>query len=125
MQTLFQWLSVLMFGLVSVQPILGGWLLYRDRGAIDLHAVVANGIFVIAVLLVALSLTSGFSRKLRMAGWSIAMLVMITAQMGLGYGAEGRPTVAALHIPVGVFIFGASLVLMLFAYGFTLRREGV
>jgi hypothetical protein len=125
MRTAFQWLSVLMFALVALQPLIGGWVLYRDRGVLDLHAMIANTTFLIAVLLVALSLTSGFNHRSWIAGWSIALVVMITAQMGLGYGAEGRPTIAALHIPVGVFIFGTSLLLMLFAFGFTLKRERV
>lgn len=125
MRSAFQWLSVLMFALVAVQPVLGGWGWYRDRGYIDIHEIVANTVFLISVLLVALAFLAGFRRKMWLAGWSIALLLMITAQMGLGYSAEGRPTVAALHVPVGVFTFGVSLLLMLFAYGFTARRESV
>lgn len=119
----FQWLAVLMFALLALQPVLGAWGWYRDRGMIDIHAMVANTMFLISLLLVALALFSGFARKNWLAGWSLLLLVMIVAQMGLGYGARGRPDVAAFHVPMGVFTFGVGLMLMLFAYGFTLRRE--
>jgi hypothetical protein len=119
----FQWLAVLMFALLALQPALGGWGWFRDRSAIDLHAMVANTMFLVAVLLVGLALVSGFTRKNWLLGWSLLLLVMIFAQMGLGYGSRGRPDIAALHIPMGVFAFGVGLMLMLFAYGFTLQRE--
>lgn len=119
----FRLLTVLMFALVAIQPLLGGWGWFRDRDFIDIHAMVANTIFLISVVLVVLAFLSGFRRKMWLAAWSIVLLLMVTAQMGLGYSSEGRPSVAALHIPVGVFTFGVSLLLMLFAYGFTANRD--
>jgi hypothetical protein len=125
LRTAFQWLAVLMFALLALQPVLGAWVWYRDRGMIDIHAMVANTMFLVAVLLVALALVSGFARKNWITGWSLLLLVLIVAQMGLGYGSRGRPDVAAMHVPIGVFTFGVGLLLMLFAFGFTLRREQV
>lgn len=114
-----------MFAMLAVQPMIGGWAIYRDRGMLDLHAMVANTMFMVAILMLALSIAAGFQRKPLIAGVTGLLLVVLTAQMGLGYGGEGRPTVAALHIPVGVLAFGVGLLLMLIAHGFTLRRDGV
>lgn len=119
----FKWLSVLLFILVAVQPILGGEVIYRDRDILTVHAMVANTIFLVVLVLAGLSFFAGFSRKTRMVGTSLLLLVMVTAQIGLGYAAEGRPNIAALHIPMGVFTFGVTLLLMLFAFGFSVRRE--
>ena len=125
MRKAFQWLAVLMFGLLAVQPVLGGWISFRDRGVIDIHAMVANTMFLVAVLLVGLAMLAGFARKNTFILWSMLLLVMIVAQMGLGYGAREAREVAAYHIPMGVFAFGVGLILMLLAFGFTTRREQV
>lgn len=121
----FQWLAVLMFVLLAVQPALGGWLTFRNREVIDIHAIVANTMYLIGVLLVILAMVAGFTRKTTLAGWSILLLVMLTAQMGLGYGAREERGLAAFHIPLGVFSFGVGLILVLLAYGFSTRREQV
>ncbi len=122
-RTIYQWLSVLMFAMLALQPVLGGWGWFRDRTAIDIHAMVANTIFMVAVLMMVLAVVAGFTRRNLIAGTNLLLLVMVFAQMGLGYGSRGRPDVAALHIPMGVFAFGVGLLLMMFALGFSLRRE--
>lgn len=125
MRKAFQWLAVVMFILLAIQPLLGGWITFRDRSAIDIHAMVANTMFLIAVLLVVLSLMAGFTRRTAMAGWSIVLLITIVAQMGLGYGIRESRDLGAFHIPMGVISFGVGLILMLLALGFTARREQV
>lgn len=125
MRKAFQWLAVLMFGLLALQPVLGGWITFQDRGVIDIHAMVANTMFLIAVLLVGLAMLAGFARRNTFILWSMLLLVTIVAQMGLGYGAREAREVAAYHIPMGVFAFGVGLILMLLALGFTARRENV
>ncbi len=122
-RSIFQALSILMFAMLAVQPALGGWGWFRDRTAIDIHAMVANTMFLVAVIMLVLALIAGFTQRALIAGGSGLLVVMIIAQMGLGYGSRGRPEIAALHIPMGVFTFGVGLLLMMFALGFTLRRE--
>lgn len=112
-----------MFGLVTLQPVLAGRGLFQDRDFIDIHGYVANAIFPVSLLLLGLALFAGFRRRNLLAGWSLLLVVLVVSQIGMGYSASGRPTVAALHIPLGVVVFGVSLMLMLFAYGFSTDRD--
>ena len=121
----FQWLSVVMFALVTLQPVLAGRGWFQDRQFIDIHGFVANAIFPISLLLLGLALFAGFRRRNLMVGWSFLLMILVVSQIGMGYSATGRPNVAALHIPLGVIIFGVSLMLMLFAYGFNTNGENV
>lgn len=122
-RSIYKLLSVLMFAMLAVQPVLGGWGWFRDRTAIDIHAIVANTMFMVAFIMLVLAVVAGFAQRTLILGGSVLLLLMIVAQMGLGYGGRGRPEITALHIPMGVFTFGVGLLLMMFALGFTLRRE--
>ncbi len=112
-----------MFVLVTLQPALAGRGWFQDRQFIDIHGFVANAIFPISLVMLGLALFAGFRRRNLMTGWSFLLVVLVTAQIGMGYSATGRPAIAAMHIPLGVFVFGVSLMLMLFAYGFTINPE--
>jgi heme A synthase len=115
-----------MFGLVTLQPVLAGRGWFQDRQFIDIHGYVANAIFPISLLLLGLALFAGFRRRNLLAGWSFLLVVLVVSQIGMGYVATaGNPDIAALHIPLGVVVFGVSLMLMLLAYGFTTNRENV
>ena len=112
-----------MFALVTLQPVLAGQGWFQDRQFIDIHGYVANAIFPVSLLLLGLALFAGFRRRNLLVGWSFLLVVLVVSQIGMGYSAIGRPNIAALHVPLGVIVFGVSLMLMLFTYGFTTNRE--
>jgi hypothetical protein len=46
--------------------------------------------------------------------WSLVILALIVAQIGLGYLGRDEPEFTAIHVPVGVFLFSlTSIVAML------------
>lgn len=122
---IYRWLAVIILALTMLQPVLGGFGWFRDRDYINMHAMVANTIFPLSVLLLVLALVAGFRRRLRMIGWSLALVILVTSQIGLGYSTRGNLTSAAIHIPGGVLVFGAALIVALLSYGMTLQREAV
>jgi heme A synthase len=122
---IYRWLAVTILVLTMLQPVLGGFGWFRDDDYIDIHAIVANTIFPLSVLLLLLALVAGFRQRTRMIGWSVALVILVTSQIGLGYSTRESLTSAAIHIPGGVLVFGTALIVALLSYGMTLQREAV
>ena len=122
---IYRWVALLALILTTIQPVLAGFGWFRDRDYINMHEMLANVIFLVAALLLVLSFVAGFRHRMRMIGWSVALVVLVVAQIGLGYGSRESLTAAAIHIPVGVLVFGAALMVALMSYGMTLQRDAV
>jgi hypothetical protein len=125
LKRIYSWLALAILALTLLQPVLGGVGWFRNRDYINFHEMVANLIFLLAVLLLLVALVTDFQHRLRMIGWSVALVIVVTAQIGLGYGSRESLTSAAIHIPVGVLVFGTALIIALLSYGMTLQREAV
>jgi hypothetical protein len=110
----FQAVAGLVALLVFVQAILAGQFLTHGDDLEDVHEMVGNFIFLAAAAQLILAyLTRDFWRYM-MVLWSVVTLVLVVAQIGLGYGGRDEPDVAAIHIPLGVFLFSlTSIVAML------------
>ena len=64
----------------------------------------------VAVQLVLAFLVRGWG-QFRLMYWVAVLLVLSVAQIGLGYASEDNTFPEAVHIPLGVFIFGMALVI--------------
>lgn len=77
-----------------------------------IHGYLGNTVFLLALAQVVLVIVSGVTGSLRsgLLAMTLTLVVLITAQLGLGYSGRERDNVAAsLHIPNGVLIFGVTM----------------
>ena len=101
------WLFVLS---VLVQAFLAGQGLYDDIDLIDVHGVVANLVFLLAVAQVILAFLATKDSRQRglLLGLSGLLLVLTVAQIGMGYGIEDERSMGGWHIANGVLIMGLA-----------------
>lgn len=91
--------------LVLVQAILAGRALFGSW-SITVHGAVGNATFALAVVL---AIVAGVGRAGRQAlAVAVAVGVVLTAQIGLGYAGRDSAEAAAWHIPNGVLAFGLA-----------------
>ncbi len=105
--------SALLIALVAVQAIIAGQHIFGTWG-IEIHAALGNATFGIAVLVTAIAFLKFDGNTLGVIG--IVIIVLVSAQIGLGYSARNSEGAAALHIPLGVGVFGAVLYQLLAAW---------
>jgi ABC-type uncharacterized transport system permease subunit len=112
--------------LLILQAVLAGLFISGEEGdAMDAHEVMANVIFVaVLVQLVLAFLVRGWSR-FRLVYPAVLLFVLVIAQTGLGYASEDESFPQAVHIPLGVFIFGLALVVSTLATLEDRVRSGV
>ncbi len=117
----FRVLAVVVAALILVQAFLAGqWWFQNQVGAISIHGWLGNSAFLGAVLLVILAFV-GMRRS--GGGWgraelvlSIVLVILMTAQLGLGYSGRASATAASLHIPNGVLLTMVSAALLALAW---------
>jgi hypothetical protein len=103
--------------LVLVQAFLAGRGVFADNEYINgdyigIHGFVANIILLVAIaqaVLAYLALARGYTTR-AMLGVSIAIVVLVVVQIGLGYAGDDGGNAAAWHIPNGVLIMALSIV---------------
>lgn len=95
-------------GLVLVQAVIAG---RSDRlfGSWDIaaHERLGNVVFLVALVGLVLAVVARQSRA--SIPVAAALLVLVTAQVGLGYAGRSTAEAAAWHIPNGVAIFGLAV----------------
>jgi hypothetical protein len=96
---------------VLLQAVLAGQFLSSRPGMLDLHRFLAEAIPIAAIVLVALAWKR---RRLGTVGQqilqlSVLSLVAIVIQTGLGFAGRSSPTAVAVHVPLGVALFGCLL----------------
>lgn len=123
LQRLFRWLALLIFILTAIQPVLGAFGFFENPDYINFHEIVANALFPLALLLLGLSIVAGFQRRGRMMLWSFILTALVVSQIGLGYATRSNTEITAYHIPAGVLVFGAALIVALMSYGLSLNSE--
>jgi len=98
--------------LVLVQAVLAGvFISGEEHDAVDVHEIMSNVILpVVAVQLVLAFLVRGEGR-FQLVYWVALLFVLSVAQIGLGYGSREDTLWEAIHIPLGVLIFGLALVI--------------
>jgi len=107
----FQLVAGLIALLILVQATLAGQFTYNEPDLKDVHAIVGNVLFMLALLQLGLAWLTRGSWRYRMVIWSVLVLLLIVTQIGLGYGSRDNVDSAAIHIPVGVFLFALSSII--------------
>gem|GEM_PF-1435571 len=104
-------LSAAILLLVLVQAVLAGQFLYAGSGALSIHRVVAELLPLVSLSLLMvlwMELRNGNSMRKSVVAVSVAVFVLIVIQTGLGFVGRSTPGAAAIHIPLGVVIFGLA-----------------
>lgn len=107
--------------IVGSQAVIAGQHIFGDWG-IDVHAALGNAAFTVAVLTAAAAIFKLDDRALRVVG--VVMVVLLSAQIGLGYSSRESTGAAAIHIPLGVAAFGALTYQLLAAWPTLIIRTG-
>ena len=94
--------------LVLAQAVVAGQALFGDW-AIRVHGFMGNASFVLGLVLVGVAVV-GRSDRTRLV-LSAVLVAALFAQTGLGYVGRETAEAAAWHVPLGVAIFGLTVVL--------------
>ena len=100
---LIQWLVGTNLGLVALQAVSAGFFLSGYQRAMPIHAVVAVGLQLGALIQAAAAVVLWRQRRVPawIAGLSLGLFVVLLLQVGLGYRKQYW-----LHVPIGVGMFG-------------------
>lgn len=96
--------------LILVQAVLAGnsnVLPYDGELDIFIHGMVGNVSFLVATIALVLALVARAPKGAIIV--SGVIVVLLIAQIGLGYSAESARGAGAWHIPLGVLLFGLSV----------------
>ncbi|MDQ3613186.1 MAG: hypothetical protein M3412_02550 [Chloroflexota bacterium] len=116
----YRWLAALFAALVVIQAFLGTRGVFADPDLITMHEMLANAMFLMIVVQTVLSWML-YSRKAIGAaevGINAALVLLTSAQIGLGYSTRGDSfvTTVSLHIPLGVLLMGLTCVVATMAW---------
>lgn len=101
--------------LVLAQAGLAGQFLNLNNTNGDIqkiHGYIGNAVFLLVLAQVVLVVLAGVTGSIRtgLLAMTLTLVVLVTAQLGLGYSGRDRDNVAAsLHVPTGVLIFGLAM----------------
>lgn len=113
MLQLYRALAGITAALVLIQAMLAGQWIGGNLAIIVTHGWLGSGTLLLTLLLAGLSLLGWRQglfdgRPLAVTGGIVLLLI---AQLGLGYAGRESAAAASLHIPLGVLIFGSLLTL--------------
>ena len=111
----FQIIAGLIALLILVQATLAGQFEHNGADLKGVHAMMGNILFMLAIVQLALAWLTRDAWRYKMVIWSALVLLLIVAQIGLGYGSRDSGDSAAIHIPVGVFLFALSSIIAMLA----------
>jgi hypothetical protein len=93
-------LGVLANAVIAGRTLVGEW-------DILVHGIIGNGVFVLSLVALVLALLTGAGRAtVVVAG---LLVVLVFAQVGLGYSGRESLDARAWHVPNGVAIFGLAM----------------
>ena len=111
----FQIIAGLIALLILVQATLAGQFEHNGADLKGVHAMMGNILFMLAIVQLALAWLTRDAWRYKMVIWAALVLLLIVAQIGLGYGGRENLDSAAIHIPVGVFLFALSSIIAMLA----------
>ncbi|HWO94458.1 MAG TPA: hypothetical protein VNL92_06810 [Dehalococcoidia bacterium] len=112
----YRYVSFITLTLVFVQAVLAGRFLFVEGDALDVHEFVGNGITVVVIVQLMLSLAAGFAPALRLPLWTSILVILVVAQTGLGYVGRDNADAASIHVPTGVLLFGLAMLVAVLAF---------
>ena len=102
--------------LVLVQAMLAGMFISGEEiDAVDIHEMVGNLLFMAVVVQLILGFLVRDWSRFGLWIWVLLLLVMVIAQTGLGYAGRDDTVPVAIHVPLGVFIFGFAMLISVLA----------
>jgi hypothetical protein len=119
--------------LLAVGVLIQAWLgstgfFQGEPGRIDVHAMLGNFMFLVAVIQVGIAfyaMPNGFaSRNLLIL--AVVTVLLLVAQIGLGYSTRDSIDALAWHLPNGVLLMGVTTATAVLAWNAVPRgiREG-
>ena len=111
----FQIVAGLIALLILVQATLAGQFEHNGADLKGVHAMMGNILFMLAIVQLALAWLTRDAWRYKLVIWAALVLLLIVAQIGLGYGGRENLDSAAIHIPVGVFLFSLSSIIAMLA----------
>jgi hypothetical protein len=118
----FKGVAHLATALVLLQALLAGFFISGEEpDTEDIHEMVANLLFLVVAAELVLALLLRESVRYNLVVQVGLLLALVVVQIGLGYGAsDGENSFpVALHIPLGVLLFGlATLISALTFFSF-------
>jgi hypothetical protein len=103
--------------LVFVQAALAGaFISGEDVDAVDIHEMVANLLFLVVAIQLVLAFMVRSQSRFNLWAWVTALLMLVIAQTGLGYLGRDDSLPIAIHVPLGVLIFGLATMISTLAY---------
>jgi cytochrome b len=112
----FKGVSHLVTLLVLVQAMLAGLFISGEEiDAVDIHEMVGNLLFMAVVVQLILGFLVRDWSRFGLWIWVLVLLVMVIAQTGLGYAGREETLPVAIHVPLGVFIFGFAMLISVLA----------
>ena len=119
----YRWVSILTAVLLLLQPILAGQFLYNGKDDLkDVHEALSNVILLTAAGQLVLAYLARKTFGVGLVGHNFGLLVLVIAQIGLGYAGRDNSDNLAYHIPLGVLLFGMGCVAPLLGF-FDLRAQ--
>lgn len=115
MTTTLRWLSGITAALVLIQAMLIGQALYvNGMTTVELHGWLGSASLVTSLILTVLAAIGVRRGELSgvIAGLALLVVLLMVAQLGLGYVGRRGGWPAAIHIPNGVLIAGLLFTLM-------------
>jgi hypothetical protein len=110
-----RWLAVLTAVLVLIQAFLIGQALYvNGMTTVELHGWLGSGSFVLSLLLAGMAFMA-YRRgeaSASLVALACVVVVLMVAQLGLGYVGRRGGLPASIHIPNGVLIAGLLFALI-------------
>jgi hypothetical protein len=106
---IFTGAAALLVLLVSVQAVIAGQFLFQGAD-IAVHGYVGNASFMVGLVLAGVAILGRLPIWLRIG--SIAVVLALFAQTGLGYVGRESGFAASWHIPLGVLTFGLAVALL-------------
>jgi heme A synthase len=87
----------------------------EEIDAVDLHELTGNVLFVVVAAQVVLGFLVREWSRFGLWLWAFGLLILVTIQTGLGYLGRDDTLPTAVHVPLGVFIYGFALLISVMA----------
>lgn len=110
-------------GMILLQAVFAGRFLFVDPDTVDVHEVVANILSGVVLAQLGIALLAPFTNRVSIRVWTLCLTVLIIAQTGLGYAGRDNSDLASLHVPLGVLLFGISVLVLTLSLSDGERRE--
>ena len=99
--------------IVLLMALLGGRF-FVEPSVIDVHGYIGNLFFVMVIVQAGLLIMAGIGGQMGkvLTGLAVVGVLLVVAQLGLGYSGRSNATAMSFHIPNGVLIFGLSVAIV-------------